>query len=223
MPICGKPEYMIRHLRTCSHISLDVKDWASKQLTATELKAQKQREKTVPLLNPGLSTYPSNPPSFSNALDLPPAKRARTSGSSSREASHNSFRFPSLTASFDQGVFEIDVLDLFISNGWAWNGADSRAWLNFLSRYIPSCEPVSSRQLSGPILDRRVSEVEKRILPLVSGKLGTGQCDGWKNVTKASLVSSLVTVDGEVGLLHIRSKTRLILHTNFIALSYSYP
>jgi hypothetical protein len=32
------------------------------------------------------------------------------------------------------------------------------------------------------------------------GKVGTGQCDGWKNKAKKSVVSTMVMVENKVGL-----------------------
>ncbi|KAH7913714.1 ribonuclease H-like domain-containing protein [Hygrophoropsis aurantiaca] len=53
------------------------------------------------------------------------------------------------------------------------------------------------RRMSGVLLDRQVVKVEARTKERIQGKLATGQCDGWKNIAKASLVSSMVTVDFE--------------------------
>jgi hypothetical protein len=58
---------------------------------------------------------------------------------------------------------------------------------------IPDC-----KKLSGRILDDEVKVMEERVKLKVQGKVGTGQCDGWKNNAKNSVVSTMVTVENEV-------------------------
>ena len=55
--------------------------------------------------------------------------------------------------------------------------------------------------LSGWILDDEVKLTEDRVKLKVDGKIGTGQCDGWKNNAKKSVVSTMVTVENEVSHL----------------------
>jgi len=63
------------------------------------------------------------------------------------------------------------------------------------------------KQLSGQILDQEVESVERMKLK-IQGKVGTGQCDGWKNNAKKSVVSTMVTVENEVRLaLHLSCVT----------------
>ena len=64
------------------------------------------------------------------------------------------------------------------------------------------------KQLSGRILDQEVESVEERMKLKIQGKVGTGQCDGWKNNAKKSVVSTMVTVENEVRLaLHLSCVT----------------
>jgi hypothetical protein len=43
----------------------------------------------------------------------------------------------------------------------------------------------------------------------MDGKLATGQCDGWKNVARASVVATMVTAEGEVSLQFLMSYSSL--------------
>lgn len=112
-------------------------------------------------------------------------------------------------APFPQTEFEDAVCDLFVGNNWSWAGASSPRWQNFTDKWVVGSQRVSAQRLSGPILDRRVKGVVERMKAAVGGKLGTGQCDGWKDISKASLVSSLVSVCREVW-------TRTSTHEAFI-------
>jgi len=47
---------------------------------------------------------------------------------------------------------------------------------------IPDC-----KQLSGQILDKEFKLVEDWMKLNIQGKIGTGQCDGWKNNVKKML------------------------------------
>ncbi|KAH9001857.1 hypothetical protein EDB86DRAFT_2769004, partial [Lactarius hatsudake] len=55
--------------------------------------------------------------------------------------------------------------------------------------------------LSGRFLDKEVERVEDHLRSKLDGKIATGQCDGWKNIAKASIVASMVTVDYEPFLI----------------------
>lgn len=50
-------------------------------------------------------------------------------------------------------------------------------------KWIPGAQPPSAYTLSGPVLDCQVSAAETQVKELVNRKIGTGQCDRWKDVT----------------------------------------
>lgn len=91
-----------------------------------------------------------------------------------------------------QAEFSMDFLKLLVANGSAWLFASK--WMT-PGAVIPDC-----KQLSGRILDQEVECVEERMKLKIQGKVGTGQCDGWKNNAKKSVVSTMVTVENEVRL-----------------------
>jgi hypothetical protein len=48
--------------------------------------------------------------------------------------------------------------------------------------------------ISRQVLDSEVKKVEDRIIDKVKGKMVTGQCDGWDNIAKTHVVTSMMTV-----------------------------
>jgi len=53
--------------------------------------------------------------------------------------------------------------------------------------------------LSGQVLNEQVKKVKENIKVKVQGKLVTGKCDGWKNIAKTSVVTTMMSVENEVG------------------------
>lgn len=98
-----------------------------------------------------------------------------------------------------QHAYEDDLADMFTANGWSWKAVESDEFVDFSKKWVhPNIKVPSANHLSGPVLDRRVAQVEEDLKAQLAYKVGTGQCDGWKNITKTHLVGSLVTVDHEV-------------------------
>ncbi|KIK78817.1 hypothetical protein PAXRUDRAFT_162969 [Paxillus rubicundulus Ve08.2h10] len=52
-----------------------------------------------------------------------------------------------------------------------------------------------SKQLSGRILDEEAEKVIEGMKPKVKNRFATGQCDGWKNIVKSSIVASMINVE----------------------------
>ncbi|KAL6307080.1 ribonuclease H-like domain-containing protein [Sparassis latifolia] len=69
-------------------------------------------------------------------------------------------------------------------------------------KWIPGSKTPSENHLAGPVLDREVEQVEVDIKATVAGKIGTGQCDGWKSISKMHIVGSMVNVENEPYLVH---------------------
>ncbi|KAF5353605.1 hypothetical protein D9758_013785 [Tetrapyrgos nigripes] len=57
--------------------------------------------------------------------------------------------------------------------------------------------------LSGCILNEEVGKAEAETRVEVNGHFGTGQSDGWKNVTKNSLITAMVNVEYKTHLLNV--------------------
>jgi hypothetical protein len=61
---------------------------------------------------------------------------------------------------------------------------------------------LDRQKLAGRILDNKAKITEDRMKLKIQGKVGTGQCDGWKNKAKKSVVSTMVTVENEVCIMY---------------------
>ena len=122
-------------------------------------------------------------------------KRARTSLSSLEDGDQN---FGTGWPSSRQDEFNEDLCKLFVSCGFAWNAASNPEMGLFMSKWISGAKVPDRRVLSGRILDGEVAKVDAKTKERVVGKFATGQCDGWKNVSKTSIVTSMITVEHEV-------------------------
>lgn len=97
-----------------------------------------------------------------------------------------------------QQEFAEDLCKLFIACNIAWNSANNPQLLLFFSKYLPAAKIPDRRVLSGRVLDTLVGQIETEMKGQVSGKLGMGQCDGWKTGAQASIVTTSVTVEAKV-------------------------
>lgn len=134
---------------------------------------------------PSLLALPPLPP------DLPerPAKRAKIS---------NVANVPLQWTQELKDKFQHDLCLAIISSGISWNAMSDVQLRQFFAEWIPGAEIPDRRKLSGLILDKEVARVISKTRLLTDGRFATGQCDGWKNIAKASVVTSMIIVDFEV-------------------------
>ncbi|KAF8148918.1 hypothetical protein B0H34DRAFT_828266 [Crassisporium funariophilum] len=93
----------------------------------------------------------------------------------------------------------LEVCKLFVACGIAWNTANNPEMQKFTKKWCHSNVKMSDRRvLSGRVLDGEVKKIEKTVKDAVAGLLVTGQCDGWKNVAKDHVVSTVMTAGNEV-------------------------
>lgn len=85
-----------------------------------------------------------------------------------------------------------------MANNFSWNSANNPEFIKFKTKWIPGAVVPNRCTLSGSILDCQSQRVETQMRDKLNGKLAMGQCDGWKNNAKASVVAMMVTVDNEV-------------------------
>jgi hypothetical protein len=95
-----------------------------------------------------------------------------------------------------QAEFSTDLLKLLVANGSAWLFANNPETHIFASKWMTLGAVIPDRkQLSRQILDEEVESVEERMNLKIQWKVGTGQCDWWKNNAKKSVVSTMVMVE----------------------------
>jgi hypothetical protein len=67
-----------------------------------------------------------------------------------------------------------------------------------MQKWVGGVAVQDRRIMSGRILDGEVQKAEQQVIDKVKGKMATGQCDGWDNVAKTHVVTSMMTVEHEV-------------------------
>ena len=98
----------------------------------------------------------------------------------------------------DQALFEVLLCRTAASTGWSWNSLNDPEFVHLMRLLQPDLKVPDRRTLSGTILDQEVSRVVGDLKQIVEGRLATGMCDGWKNVSKTAVVASMITVDYQV-------------------------
>ncbi|KAK7029256.1 hypothetical protein R3P38DRAFT_2703759, partial [Favolaschia claudopus] len=156
------------------------------------------------------SPYPASPsPSmYSNSSLEPPSpypdsphlKRRRTSTSSFSQG-------PPVWAAEQQEEFGQDLCRLFVACGWSWNAVENPQFKIFFQKYLPTAILPSRRILSGRILDQESNKVIQRTRLQIEGKLATYSEDGWSNIAKTHMNTSLLSVDCEPHLLRTHNMT----------------
>ncbi|KAF8956827.1 ribonuclease H-like domain-containing protein [Flammula alnicola] len=208
-PISGKPERMRVHLKNCASVPADVRTVAL--LSNSSSGAGATNPQRIPSTNSRL--LPSSP-----ALHIPTPSVARTLGdisvkrSKSWNEATSSGGIKSLAKSLSpselQEEFSGDLCKLFISMNTAWSAANNPRFRSFVQKWVgPEVVVQDRRVISGRVLDREVQKVEDAVKTKVKGQLATGVCDGWKNIAKSSLVSSLMSVGNEPYLIQTHDVT----------------
>lgn len=106
-----------------------------------------------------------------------------------------------------QCELEKDILKLCASGSIAFRAVELPYWRRFFSKWIPGSRLPTRQALSGRILDKEAHHIVDDMKMQLSGWYGTGQSDGWRNVTKTSIIVSLINTEYEVrmdGTYHLR-------------------
>ncbi|KAJ6628811.1 hypothetical protein B0H10DRAFT_2259901 [Mycena sp. CBHHK59/15] len=100
-----------------------------------------------------------------------------------------------------QDEFAQDLCKLFVACNMPWNSASNPQLNLFFSKYVPEAKIPDRHVLSGRILDSLAAQAEAGMKSNVAGRLGTGQCDGWKTNAKAAIISTSVTVEATLYMI----------------------
>ncbi|KAJ7784891.1 ribonuclease H-like domain-containing protein, partial [Mycena maculata] len=141
------------------------------------------------LNGPGPSRHHAPPSSILNArmtLDVPHAIC---------EPQASSLRYGVMWEPPKQEEFAQDLCKLFVACNISWNSAANPQLNLFFSKYVPEAKIPDRRVLSGSVLDSLALQAETTMKSIVTGRLGTGQCNGWKSGAKAVIITTSVTVD----------------------------
>ncbi|KAF8153088.1 ribonuclease H-like domain-containing protein [Crassisporium funariophilum] len=194
-PICGKRQRLEVHVEKCKVLT-------PQERASALLCIGKENVPPPPPSIPGPSHFPLShcPPLTPTTSSTPltggrPLKRARTS-------------LDELLVQLTQAEFDVDACKLFVACGIAWNTANNPEMQKFTNKWCHSNVKMSDwRVLSGRVLDGEVKKIEKTVKDAVAGLLVTGQCDGWKNVAKDHVVSTVMTAGNEPYLVRTHNMT----------------
>lgn len=140
-------------------------------------------------------------PSFPGAFSVvPPSGMFVHAPTPSAIPLHRTDTVPDLPlgASDIQKEFAADLCRLFVALNLAWNAAAHPETKAFFARWLPHLHVPDRRTLSGPLLRAEKQKVVARIRSKVHGKYAMLQCDGWRNVARISIVTSMMTVGDQV-------------------------
>lgn len=103
-----------------------------------------------------------------------------------------------------QQQFAGDLCRLLIACNIAWMAVDHPYLRAFMAKWIPEAILPTRKALAGRVLDQESDKVVRDMRMHVKGRYATGQSDGWKNITKTSLVASMINVEFMVSLPALR-------------------
>ncbi|KAJ8584681.1 hypothetical protein M405DRAFT_746608 [Rhizopogon salebrosus TDB-379] len=112
------------------------------------------------------------------------------------------FSHPSAWSAERQAEFSADLCRLLIVCNIAWMAVEIPFWRAFFTKWLPECQMPGRRELSGRILDQESVKVLDNMKEKVKDHFGTGQCDGWKNINKTSIIGTMVNVEYEPYILN---------------------
>ncbi|KAG1853780.1 hypothetical protein C8R48DRAFT_675727 [Suillus tomentosus] len=215
--ICGKVDDLWKHTSECDHAPPQTRNWAKAEIQKRQTSATANTHLRVSIpsgmpsnrsLTPTvLLQHDSRTPSLP-IISLPPSATP-TIGSSTPRLLSPLVTIHSLPGepfygetvpsqpwpSSQQAEFAADLCCLLLTSNVAWWTVDQPYWRQFFSKWIPQCLMPGSKQLSGRILDEEAERVVDGMKAKVQDHYATGQCDGWKNITKSSIVASTINVE----------------------------
>ncbi|KAI0366485.1 hypothetical protein BV20DRAFT_1095359, partial [Pilatotrama ljubarskyi] len=103
--------------------------------------------------------------------------------------------------------FQTDFCKLLLSGNCAFRLAEAPYWRYFFTKWIPGSELPSRQAVSGRILDAEADRVVEGMKIHLQGRYGTGQSDGWKSISKASIIASMVNAEYDPYILHSHDVT----------------
>ena len=219
--ICGKVDALWKHTAECSNAPESKRQWAKDNLRSREITTANKLNSTLrldlssaaPSPHLGLLQIPPSAPTSTALspvmntplLQLQPAlvlpaghldvptqpSLAGTPTLNEPELSHTVEPWKSEV----QSEFAADLCRLLLVSNIAWWAVDHPYWRHFFGKWMPQCFMPGSKQLSGRILDEEATKVVETMKMVVHGKYATGQCDGWKNVNKASIIATTINVE----------------------------
>ena len=102
-----------------------------------------------------------------------------------------------IISSEEREMFTSDLCKLFIVANIAWWAVEIPYVKDFFWKWMKVDLP-GRKLLAGRALDQEVGRVQERMKAEVHHRFATGQCDGWKNVSRDSIIASMANVKHKV-------------------------
>ena len=84
---------------------------------------------------------------------------------------------------------------LFIIANIAWFALEIPFVRYFFTKYVGQANLPGRKELSGHVLDEQADKVTERMKAEVKGCYVTGQCDGWKNISKDHIIATIINTE----------------------------
>ena len=229
--LCGKVDALLAHLsKHCQHVPSERKDWA-KRVLQERRRDELQRQACNVTDPPSASSAPGD---NSRSVDLASSsdqhrRKVRRTGTTSSvvdeqlsEASDGIEQSNQLSRTapwpqWYQREFAADLCKLFIVANIAWYALEIPFVRHFFTKYAAQANLPGRKELSGRVLDEEADRVTKRMQSEVKGRYVTGQCDGWKNISKDHIIATIINAEYTVRL---RGRSGAI--TNIIGVDLPY-
>ena len=208
-PVCGKSASMAGHVKLCPLVPDSVYEEYRRRQAQRDSQTHRQPSVAPPITHRFTATplqhtvscpiIPDQPEDPGRTYS-PPPKRARSTNPSS------SHQIPSEWEPSQQNEFANDLCRLFISCNIAWNIAENAELHLFVSKWIPGAVIPDRRTLATRYLNDLITVAKADMKKRVCGRFASGQSDGWKDIAKTNVTTSLMTVDQQVSKLVLLMK-----------------
>ncbi|KAF9230433.1 hypothetical protein BU15DRAFT_30072, partial [Melanogaster broomeanus] len=94
-----------------------------------------------------------------------------------------------------QAEFAADLCRLVIACNMAWLAVEIPYWRAFFQKCSSKTRPESSCLPGIKAPGSQVGDLLEEMKLKVQDRYGTGQCDGWKNVSKTSIIGTMINVE----------------------------
>ena len=99
------------------------------------------------------------------------------------------------------------MLRLVASGCLSFNFVNNPEWNHFTHKWIPGAPIVDRQTLSGPVLTAEVERITAATREVIGGQFAVYQADGWKNIAKTSVITSMLIVNHKPYLLQTHDMT----------------
>ncbi|KAF5368688.1 hypothetical protein D9615_010307 [Tricholomella constricta] len=222
IPRSGKIGEMWTHLSRCENVDALTRDEATCELYTRKRRRHEKENRAAPAdhvetlqRSPDDVVQLSSPIAGSLRSDTlsvnasTPSPLSRTYSNTSISSSVDPLIFYGETLPHSrfsrstQDEFNADLCRLLVVCNIAWWAVENPYWRGFFNKWLPNALLPGRKELSDRVLNEEADKVIREMLPQVKNGYGTGQCDGWKNIAKTSLIASTMNVEYKPYLLNV--------------------